>query len=156
MSTTRLSWFQNWQRHYCAKGQKIKFFDRIELNRWFFQLNGNLLIYPWKFLSSGSYAVSRTTAINIIFNIQMALCGLYALYVQWTLARTIIHGVDSRRYDVFGMHFVRSLLAACFAYWGYEFFVAHTDEHKLLYNFVQLGPGNTFLNFCAAPNVNIY
>ena len=119
-------------------------FDRIQLNRWFLQHNGNL--YPWKFIfdSAGSHlAISNTRRFHgLTFRVQLALFTLYALYIQFTLVEhTINHGIDSNRYHIFGMHLTRSMFGITFSYWGYKFFVEHGDGHKLLYNFVQLGPG---------------
>ena len=121
-------------------------FDRIDFNRRILQLNGNLMIYPWKFLSSGSFAVARKGMIPLIlFYIQLALHGLYILYIQYTLLRTVVHGVDTRRYEVFGVLLMRCIAATTFAYLGYEIFVAHAGGHELLYNFVQLSPGKTHI-----------
>ena len=120
-------------------------FDRIKLNRWILQHNGTL--YPWKFVSTssgGQLAVSITNIFHsVAFKIQLAFCTLYALYIQWTLVEhSINYGIDSRRYHIFGMHLVRSMFSTTFTYFAYEYF-AHSDEHKLLYNFVQLSPGKT-------------
>ena len=77
----------------------------------------------------------------MVFHIQLIWCGLYSLYTLWTLNLSMIHGVDATRYGIFGVHLGRTLLATTLTYWGYAFFVAHADEHQLLYNFVQKGEG---------------
>ena len=121
-------------------------FDRIDFNRWILQLNGNLIIYPWKFLSTGSFTVHRTGILPLVlFQIQLALCGLYILYIQYTLLQTVVHGVDTTRYEVFVVLLMRCMSATTFAYLGYQIFVVHAVGHELLYNFVQLSPGKTHI-----------
>ena len=122
------------RRCYSTGRQKMKF-DTIKLNRWFLQQNGTL--YPWKFDSTSTgrhYAVSRRNILHsAIFKVQLAFCTLYTLYIQWTLVEhTIRHGLDTRRYHMFGAHLIRSMLAMTFSFWGYEFFVAHADGQKVL------------------------
>ena len=122
-------------------------FDRIKLNHWILQHSGTL--YPWKFLSgsggtttAGLPAVSSTNTFHLAaFQIQLAFFTLYALYIQWTFVEhSINQGIDPGRYHMFGMHHVRSMFAMTFTYFGYAF-CAHSDEHKLLYNFIQNSPG---------------
>ena len=117
--------------------------DRIKLNQLILQLNGFLNIYPWKFERKGEKAVSSTSfLLRFGFMIQLVLFTFYAVYIDFTLLRIVFRGLDHAKYDMFGMHLLRSLLATTFSYWAYEFFVKHSKDHEMLYNFTQLSPGN--------------
>ena len=117
--------------------------NRIKLNQLILQLNGTLNIYPWRFEQKGECAVSRQAFLPWLgFRIQLILFTFYAAYIDLTLVRTVFRGLDNAKYDMFGMHLLRALLATTFCYWAYEFFVKHSEEHEMLYNFTQLSPGN--------------
>ena len=123
-------------------GWKRKF-NRIQFNRWILRLNGALYIYPWKFAPDGQFALYRTRTLQTTcFKAQLGFFATYVAYTVWALIHTVSNGMDHVGYDIFGIHLVRALLGIAFSYWAHQIFLVYNNEHKLLYNFVQLSPGN--------------
>ena len=72
------------------------------------------------------------------------LCIIYTAYIDVMLVLTLAKDVRTARYDQLGVHMLRSFMCTCFCYWAHEFFVAHSEMHVMLYNFVQASPGKSF------------
>ena len=117
--------------------------NRIKFNQLILKLNGSLNLYPWRFEQKGKCAVSRKAFLPWLgFRTQLILFTFYAAYIDLTLLRKIFRGLDNSKYDMFGLHLLRSMLGTTFCFWAFEFFVRHSEEHANLYNFTQLSPGN--------------
>ena len=120
------------------------------MNRLILQFNAKLNLYPWRFESRGKLATAGVTRLRSLgFRLELIFASLYAVYIDLMLIREVTAGLDKARYDLFGMHLLRSLVATTFSYWAYEFFVAHSTEHEMLYNFTQQSPGNLSESFVA-------
>ena len=117
--------------------------ERVELNRRIFQLMGKMNVIPWKFAHHGLLA-THSGISKLRWNIWMLTFWLgtaYAVYINLTLIHTFMSGKENVRYDQLGVHLLRSLMSTSFTYWAKEFFVAHSEKHEMLYNFVQANPG---------------
>ena len=125
-------------------------YDPIELNQKIFMFVSNYCnMIPWKFENHGKAVKSPHRVWSIRWTLWILTFGLsilYAFYINITLLHTFTHGLKTVRYDQLGVHMVRALLSASLTYWAHEF-LAHSEDHQLLYNFVQSNPGTT-LRFC--------
>ena len=119
---------------------------RVEFNRRMLELNSMMSLYPWRFESRGKVTVAEaTTGRWLGFRIQLVLAALYTAYIDTTLLRTVLGGLENVSYNKFGIHMMRSMLSTTGLYLAYEFFVSYGTEHKILYNFTQGSPGNLII-----------
>ena len=115
---------------------------KLEVNRRIFKLMGNLNMIPWNFVHRGLKATAAASKLRWnAWLLTFALCLVYTVYINVTLMQTLMHGLRNARYDQLGVHLLRSLMSTSFTYWAHEFFVAHSEKHEMLYNYVQANPG---------------
>lgn len=115
--------------------------NSIEINRRILEVNGKLNLYPWMFEAGGKVTKPHSSLRSLGYKIQLIFAALYTAYIDLRLLRTVLGGFHNVRYDVFGIHLMRGMLATMLSYWAYLIFAEHADEHEILHNFSQQSPG---------------
>lgn len=105
---------------------------------------GKTNVIPWKFDQNGRRTSSHVSSLRwILWLANFSLCVAYTAYIDVMLVPTFTKDVRSAKYDQLGVHMLWCLMGTCFCYWAYAFFVAYSEMHVMLYNFVQASPGKS-------------
>ena len=119
--------------------------NRLEMNRKMLAFMGKINILPWKFSRHDQFVEQRQSTSKLRWGIWIstfALAVVYTVYIDMALLHTVFTQLNHmERYDQFGLHMLRALVATTFSYWAYQLFVAHPEEHVILYNWTQPHPG---------------
>ena len=116
--------------------------DRMDFNRKLLQIAARFGFIPSKFYFNGKKIHSHVSKFRQGFWISaLALSIVCGIYMNVTLLHVVLDRTHPLNYYHFGVHIIRGLTAFTFSYWAYKLFVAHREEHEILYAFIHTNPG---------------